>query len=722
MSNNMLKLFFKAFIIICLLFVGLRVNANVIIGNGTGRLMIGKEIYVLQAGKEIAFNNVINSGAFKKYDKDVPNLGFSAYSTWIRFTVTNQTKNAYLLLDVAYPILDEVELFSPDVNGQYQRNLMGEVKNFADRKYQQPDYIFDLTIPQNSSKTYYLRIKSSEQLILPISVNQPTALWQFLNQEDVLTGLFIGAIIIMFLYNLFIFFSVRDKSYLYYVIYVGSVGLTQIGIKGFTFQYLWGNSPAFELKSVIIFACLGAIAALLFTKTFLSTRQRAPKFNYVLTGIIVLLAIALLLTIIGQVQVGFQLMQVSTTLFAFSLIIVSAIIMRTGYRPARFVFFSWSILLVGAIIFALKDNGVLPYNTFTSYSMQAASIIEMALLSFGLADRINILKREKEASQAEALNIAKENERIIREQNVVLELKVNERTHALNESNRGLNQTLEDLKQAQSQLVESEKMASLGQLTAGIAHEINNPINFVTSNINPLKRDVEMILDAMATIESVGLSEASAADKKQQIADYKEELDFDYLVVEIRHLIKGIYEGASRTAEIIKGLKIFSRLDEDDLKRADINEGLESTMIIANNLLNGKIKVITNYGELPLVESYAGKLNQVFLNIISNAIYAINKRFGDIPGGELTIATGHDDENVIITITDNGIGMSEQTVKKVFEPFFTTKEVGEGTGLGMSIAYNTIKKHNGQIIVNSEPGKGTEFILKIPLVFDTKLV
>jgi signal transduction histidine kinase len=709
----MTRHFFKFLLLSLFVLPGLTVKADAIVEAKGGRLLIGKEIYVLQAAKEISFAEALKSSAFKKYDKDVPNLGLTPVSTWLRFTVANKTNGPRLLLDVAYPILDEVELFTPDGKGSYYSILMGEVKPFSHRRYDHPDYIFDLNIPQGGSKTYYMRVKSAEQVILPISVNEPTSLWQFLSRENVLSGLFIGAIIIMFLYNLFIFFSVRDKSYLYYVIYVASVGLTQIGIKGFTFQYLWGNSPAFELKSVVIFACVGAIAALLFTKIFLDTPLRARRFDKVLTGIIVLLSIALLLTLIGKIQVGFQLMQVSTTLFAFSLIIVSAIVMYYGYRPARFVFLSWSILLVGAIIFALKDNGVLPYNIFTSYSMQAASIIEMALLSFGLADRINILKREKEASQAEALSIAKENERIIREQNVILELKVNERTHELNES-------LEDLKQAQSQLVESEKMASLGQLTAGIAHEINNPINFVTSNINPLKRDVEMILDVMTTIETVSQSDLSVDEKKKQIEEYKEEIDFDYLVTEIRHLIKGIHEGASRTAEIVKGLKIFSRLDEDDLKKADINEGLESTLVIANNLLNGKIKVITEYGGLPLVECYAGKLNQVFLNILSNAIYAVDKKFGNENGGEIRVSTAIDEDDVVIKITDNGTGMDHTAMKKIFEPFFTTKDVGEGTGLGMSIAYNTIKKHNGQILVNSELGKGTEFVLKIPVRFDTK--
>jgi len=707
MLKKLLKPLFFAGLLLCTLHAG----AQVIVTDSTGTLLIGKEVYVLQSATELSFEQVQQSRAFKKYNADIPNLGLSATSVWLKFTITNNSNKPDLLLDVAYPILDEVEFFSPNDSQSYGSLLTGEIKPFKHRAYKHPDYIFNINIAKNKSETYYLRVKSAEQLILPISINHPSTLWQYLSKEAVLSGLFIGAIIIMFLYNLFVFFSVRDRSYLYYVIYVASVGLTQIGIKGYTFQYLWGNSPAFELKSVILFACLGAIAAILFTKNFLSTAVRARRFNVVLTIIIVLQAIAFFITAIGQIQLGFQLMQGATTLFAFSLIIVSAIVLIGGYRPARFVLLSWSVLLVGAIIFTLKDNGILPYNTFTSYSMQGASIIEMALLSFGLADRINILKREKEASQAEALSIAKENARIIKEQNVILEEKVTERTHELNES-------LQDLKQAQSQLVEAEKMASLGQLTAGIAHEINNPINFVTANINPLKRDLHMVLDAMNVIEEIGLSDAPPEEKQKKIADYKEELDFDYLLVEMNHLIKGIHEGASRTAEIVKGLRIFSRLDEDDLKRADLNEGLESTMIIANNLLNSHIKVMKEYGELPLVECYAGKLNQVFLNIISNAAYAIEKKFGSNEGGALKLQTYTEDGNVMIKIADNGIGMSEETIHKVFEPFFTTKDVGEGTGLGMSIAYNTIKKHHGQLLVKSELGKGSEFTMVIPVIFD----
>jgi len=223
-----------------------------------------------------------------------------------------------------------------------------------------------------------------------------------------------------------------------------------------------------------------------------------------------------------------------------------------------------------------------------------------------------------------------------------------------------------------------------------------------------------MLLDTVAELERIIEQEIPLAEKKQQVERYKEEIDYDYLKIEIDQLLHGIGDGASRTAEIVKGLRIFSRLDEDDLKKADINEGLESTLVITNNLM-GRIKLEKHYANLPVVECYPGKLNQVFLNIISNAIYAIKKKYLENDGGLLTITTTFDDTNVLIKIADNGTGMDENTKKRLFEPFFTTKDVGEGTGLGLSIAYNTINKHNGQIQVNSEVGVGTEFILILPL-------
>ncbi len=693
----------------------LTVRAQIIYDGKKDILSVGSGIkYYVDSSSSQDINSIQHQKNFITSKESVPDFGLLKVPVWLKVEVTNKSNSPNLMLQFEQSFLQNIDFYYPD-HGKFSVNQSGEVYPFNTRMINYHKFVYNFTIPTDSTITYYFRVKSILKMRMPISLGRKDSIVDSDLAKNIWFGLFFGIILVMFFYNLFIYFVLRDPIYLYYVAYIIIVGLVQTTYEGYTFQYLWPNNGFVAIRSFFVLTVLVNISGLEFVRKFLNTKKFVPKLDRIAYGLYAIYIIDIIFIIKGSFFTGYQIIQAFGGPMAIYILTVCITIAKRGYRPAKFFIIAWIPLIAGIIIWFMGDSDVLPYNTFTNYSMTIGASIEVILLSFALADKINIFKAEKEKSQEETVKALKENERIIREQNVMLEQKVEERTHELNES-------LDDLKEAQSQLVESEKMASLGQLTAGIAHEINNPINFVTSNINPLKRDVEMILDAMAVIETVSQSDSSAEAKKKQIDDYKEEVDFDYLVVEIKHLIKGIHEGASRTAEIVKGLKIFSRLDEDDLKRADLNEGLESTMVIANNLLNNKIKVITDYNELPLVECYAGKLNQVFLNIISNAIYAITKRFGDNEGGEIKISTGVDDENVIITIADNGTGMSEQTMKKIFEPFFTTKEVGEGTGLGMSIAYNTIKKHNGQITVTSEINKGTEIILKIPVVFDTKVV
>ena len=666
----------------------------------------------------LTFEDIKESPNFVLNDSEVPNLGVSKKNSWLRFTIRNESSRSHYLLEIAYPILDEIELFYPDESGNYQSVLLTEKHPFYDRKYHVPTFLFDLTLQPRSSAVFYLRVTGTEQVILPAYVNTEKGFWFTLVGSSVMNGMYIGIVLIMAVYNLFIYASVRDKSYIFYVLYIVFAGLTQMGIKGYNFQYLWPSFPSIASSGHILAACFSGIAALLFADSFLRLRRNAPKARPVIAVFISLFAISVVLVVLGFRQIGLILMQLTTGAGSVTVLFLSFRVMMRGYSPAKYFVWSWTILLLGSIIFLLKDYGVLRYTAFTSNVVSATSIVEMALLSFGLAHRINVLKKQKEVSQAATLRALQENENLIRQQNIVLEQKVEERTLELTQSNNELELALKNLKEAQSQLVESEKMASLGQLTAGVAHEINNPINFVTSNVTPLRRDLGMLVDALSAIEEIALSDhLSSPEKEKAIASYKEELDFDYLKEEISFLLNGMYEGATRTSEIVKSLRIFSRVDEDTLKMADINECLDSTLVIVNSLLNDKnVRVEKDFGTLPLVECYPGKLNQVFLNIISNAIYAIDKQHHENrKGGVLFIRTSLDTPDVTITIRDNGIGMDEKTKQKIFEPFFTTKDVGEGTGLGMSIAYNTIKKHEGEIIVNTAPGEGAEFILTIPL-------
>src|SRR5690606_25738515 len=433
------------------------------------RVSVGKDLSLYTGADPASFSEVVMSKEFRDLEVDVPNLGISSSDKWLRLPITNNIRDGNLLLEIAYPLLDEVELFSPSQEGDYRSVKLGEHQVFSDRTYQVPTYVFDINIPIHTTKILFLRVRSTEQIILPVYVSDSPSLFLKANIDTLISGIYIGIVFIMAVYNLFLFFSVRERGYLYYVLYVAFAGVTQMGIKGYSFQYLWPYFPDFSTIGPIILGSLSGLCALLFADSFLQIRKNAAQLRWVFGMFILFFIVSFLMTIFQWKQVGLLSMQLTTGIASLFVLYVSYRVMINGYRPARYFVFGWTILLLGSVVFLLKDYGVLDYNDFTSNAVQIASVIEMALLSFGLAYSINMLKKEKEVSQARELAISLENERLIREQNIMLEQNVEQRTRELTESNESLQTTLSHLKETQSQLVEAEKMASLGQLTAGVA-------------------------------------------------------------------------------------------------------------------------------------------------------------------------------------------------------------------------------------------------------------
>ncbi|MFT5915337.1 MAG: signal transduction histidine kinase [Flammeovirgaceae bacterium] len=277
------------------------------------------------------------------------------------------------------------------------------------------------------------------------------------------------------------------------------------------------------------------------------------------------------------------------------------------------------------------------------------------------------------------------------------------------ESKAELQKIHTELKDAQVQLLQSEKMASIGQMTAGVAHEINNPINFIMGGTESLRGIIGDLLEYVELCEQLEVeSESEMAEKIQAINKLKEELEIDELKEDIRGLLGDVLMGGNRAVEIVRGLKNFSRLDEGVYKLADIHEGLETTLIIIRNKLQN-INLMKNYDEsMPQIQCYPGELNQVFMNLLANAADAMNGQ------GTLTVTTKNLPHEVDISIKDTGSGMPQEVIDKIFEPFFTTKEEGKGTGLGLSISYGIIQKHKGELRVDSIEGKGTEFTIVLP--------
>ena len=292
-----------------------------------------------------------------------------------------------------------------------------------------------------------------------------------------------------------------------------------------------------------------------------------------------------------------------------------------------------------------------------------------------------------------------------------LEEKVQDRTRQLSLNLQQLKQTNAELKQTQAHLVQSEKMASIGTLAAGVAHEINNPVGFVMSNVNTLAEYIDVYDGVLDRLEKIQQAEDPSVKETllQELDTWLTQQDIGFIREDTASLLADTQEGTERIKDIVAGLKEFSHVDQDKtFKPANLNAAIEQTLKVAGNELKYNAEVITKLESIPDVLCDIGQIRQVLLNLIINAGHAV----GD--DGKILIRTGVQENTVFVSITDNGCGIEPGLQKKIFDPFFTTKEPGKGTGLGLAIAYGIMEEHNGTIELQSQPGKGTRFIVKLP--------
>ncbi len=287
----------------------------------------------------------------------------------------------------------------------------------------------------------------------------------------------------------------------------------------------------------------------------------------------------------------------------------------------------------------------------------------------------------------------------------LLENQVAERTTALENVSLQLNEAL-------TQLLQSEKLAALGQLAAGVAHEINNPIGYVNSNLGTLKGYIKDMLRIIRAYEATSRASPFSPDVQAKLQRLKDELELDFLCQDAPQSITESLEGISRVCKIVQDLKNFAHVDVNpEWIPADLHECLDSTLNIANNEIKYKARVVKEYGNIPEIECLPSQLNQVFLNLLVNAAQAISE---ETPG-VISVRTSADDKEVQVEISDTGSGISPENLKQIFDPFFTTKPVGLGTGLGLSLSYGIVKRHNGRIEVRSQLGQGTTFSITLPI-------
>jgi two-component system, NtrC family, sensor kinase len=344
----------------------------------------------------------------------------------------------------------------------------------------------------------------------------------------------------------------------------------------------------------------------------------------------------------------------------------------------------------------------------TDFMTQSANVLMEALNEmYGkLGDRTLEVMQKNQELEAE--------HEALRELNEQLEERVKQRTAALEQANQQLQSNNVELKQlneklesAHTQLLQSEKMASIGQLAAGVAHEINNPVGFVNSNLGTLGKYITSMFNVIAAYEA---AEAKAGSNTcPEVSQVKKTVDFNYLKEDIPSLLKESQDGLSRVTRIVQDLKDFSHVDETSWQHANLEQGIDSTLNVVANEIRYKAEVVKEYSGLPDIECMPSQLNQVFMNMLINAAQAIDNK------GTITVRTGTSGDEVWVEVQDTGKGISPENLSRIFDPFFTTKPIGKGTGLGLSLAYGIVEKHHGRIEVKSEVGKGSTFRVCLPV-------
>jgi two-component system, NtrC family, sensor kinase len=654
----------------------------------------------------LTFEQIKNlpDSAFQKSTSSPLRFGITTASVWLKFAVKNQTELP-LFLAFQSNALSALNAFIYDEAGK-----LTEKDAFADKELRRANVILNLG---TSPKFLYVKIRSDFSLQLPLVLSRLAPMSYHYYKLDVKNGLCIGILLAMALYNLFIFFLVKDRLYLYYCLYILTSLWTMAHLSGLGLL-IWGDYPLITRFVGVPFVLL---SAWLFTIRFLNLDKNMPRTYIAIKILCFLIACIIPIDFLNLQVIRGMAQQSLTPISTISMLIVGILSHFQGNKSAKYYVFAWMFFLVGGIITSFSYSNRVPYTYFTSNAVLFGACIESILLAFALANRINIYRAESEKAQALAVQRLEENERLareqnksleendrlVREQNKVLEEKVHERTTELETS-------LETLKATQNQLIQSEKLANLGELTAGISHEIQNPLNFVT-NFSELS--VDLVKDLKDELAKPTIDKAYIDELFADLAANQEK---------IKH-------HGRRASSIVKGMLEHSRASTGIREHIDINQLADEYLRLSYHGLRAKDKTFnaefkTDFAaDLPKIAVIPQDLGRVLLNLINNAFYAVNQRNQQLDASfklassyapTVIVSTQQFGNQIIIKVKDNGTGMPESVKTKIFQPFFSTKPTGEGTGLGLSLAYDIVTKgHGGTLAVESAEGIGTTFTLTL---------
>jgi len=622
-----------------------------IVGPETRHIDVEARLEVLEdASGTLSFDDVRSGDASSRFVRahESPSFGFTNSVYWFRFALQSRLDHAQeLLLEIGYPLLDEVQLFVEQPDGTYDERVLGDRLPFSDREIAHRHFVVSIRVYPRLLQHVYLRVKTESSMVVPLSLWTPRAFANSEYKRQIILGLYYGAMLVMLLYNLFVFFTIRDRSYLFYVLYVASAIVLQAAIDGFGYQYLWSGSPWFQSFCVVATMAPVCLTAAIFCRSFLDLRNTLPRWNAALNLVIVGSVLVAVMSVTTPYPIAARTATGLGLVTALLLMTIGITAWRAGQRTARFYVAAWAAFLIGITGFLVSKLGVLPHTFLTEDGQQLGSVLEVMLLSFALGDRINMMRREKAQAQARA--------------NENLEREVARQTKELREKNE--------------QLAELDKEKT--SFFSNVSHEFRTPL---TLTIGPL----EALLD--------GHYGPVADSQREQL---------EVMLRNSRRLLRLINQLLDLT-------RLESGRMTASYEPREIGAFVSAVVDAFRPFARSKgLRVSTRIEAPATIYLDPDRMDKVLFNLLSNACKFTSE--GEI--SVVVRRADEAEDRIEIEVSDTGIGIRSEELGRIFERFrqadSSMTRAQEGTGLGLALAKELVELHGGEISATSTPGVGT---------------